>query len=257
MTRSFAARGAVLGLFLFASAAGAQQLVVGSGSQLLLGSGVLEAGCADVHVAGTLDIGSGSLRGARDVRADGALRGGSGVLALSGNLDAASGLLPQSGTVRIESGCGRAGSSLIGNHQFNRLTVENTAAFALTLPAGGTQAIATALVLRGGVERLVLRSSTPGALSLLSLTAGASQSIQRVDVMDVGAPTEPQSLAPVDPASIDSIDRGNSPFFFLGEFVGNLEPLVIPTLSTLWLGVLLSLMALLAVAYLRGRPSAG
>jgi hypothetical protein len=109
--------------------------------------------------------------------------------------------------------------------------------------------------LRGGIERLVLRSSAPGALSLLSLTAGASQSIERVDVMDVGAPTEAQSLAPVDPASIDSIDRGNSPFFFLGEFLGNLQPLVIPTLSALWLGLLLSLMSLMAFAHLRTRSS--
>jgi len=253
MSRTSTARAVVLCLLLGASAVHAQQLLVGSGSRLTLGSGTLLAGCADVRIDGSADIAAGNLRGARNVRVDGVMQGGTGTLSLSGDL-AAPGLLPQSGTVRIESGCATAGSTLSGNHSFNRLIVDSTTAFALVLPAGATQTIAAALVLRGGIERLVLRSSTPGALALLWLMHGASQSILRIDAIDIGAPEPAQYLAPVDPASIDSIDRGNTPRFLGG--IAFAAPLFIPTLSELWLGLLLLLIAVPAYRRFRARTVA-
>jgi len=239
-----------LGLLLGACPVLAQQLVIGSGSQLSLGDATLQAGCADLRVDGIVNIAAGSLLGAGDVRVDGVLEGGSGTLALSGDL-AAPGLVPQSGTVRIASGCASAGSTLTGEHLFNRLSVENTTAYALVLPSGTTQTINTGLVLQGGVERLVMRSTTPGAVSLLLLLSGGSQSIARVDAIDVGAPEPGQYLAEVDPASIDSIDRGNTPRF-LGV-MGSDTPVPLPTLNGFWLGVLVLLVGVPAVRSLRSR----
>jgi hypothetical protein len=241
-----------LALLLGACPAQAQLLVVGDGSRLSLGDATLQAGCADIRVDGAVDVAAGSLLGAGDVRVDGVLNGGSGTVALSGDL-AAPGLLPQSGTVRIESGCASAGSTLTGSHLFNRLSVANTSAYALTLPAGVTQTITTGLVLQGGSERLVMRSTTPGLVGGLLLLEGGSQAISRVDAIDVGAPEPGQYLAEVYPASIDSIDRGNTPRF-LG-ILGSDDPVPLPTLDGFWLGLLALLIGVPAVRHLRTRAS--
>jgi hypothetical protein len=168
-----------LALLLSACSAQAQLLVVGSGSQLSLGNAALHAGCANVLVDGIVDNAAGSLLGVRDVRADGILDGGSGTLALSGDF-AAPGLVPQSGTVRIESGCASAGSTLSGSHLFNRLSVENTSAFALTLPAGVTQTITTGLVLHADSERLVMRGrQTPSRVFQPVMPSGGATQPQQ------------------------------------------------------------------------------
>lgn len=234
---------------LFAGAGvSAQLLVVGSGARLNLGNSVMEAGCSDVQVAGTLEVGAGTLRGARHLAVPGSLRGGTGLVSLSGDLTAGGNLVPQTGTVRIADGCGSSESRVNGDHQFNRLSVQTSAPHRLVLPAGGTQAIAGALELVGGVERLVLRSSANGVVSLLSLAAGGGQTIHRVDAQDVGAPPTGQFLAPNLAASYDSIDKGNTPRFF-GDEPNHPVPALTP-------GGLLGLILLVCgVALIQLRPT--
>lgn len=246
---SWRAQACAVGLCcLFASTSFAQQLVVGSGAQLSMGSSVIETGCRDIRIEGSLDLGSGALQGMRDLAVPGALLGGSGLISLSGNLAAAGTLLPQMGTVRIVDGCGSAESRLAGNHQFNRLSVQTSAAHTLVLPAGGTQFISSALDLIGGAQRLVIRSSTATVLSYLSLAPAGSQSVDRVDAIDVGAPPTGQFLAPQAPDFYNSIDRGNTPRFLGGE-----EYVPIPTLSPWALVSLLLLITGLALTQLRSQ----
>ena len=224
---------------LLAAPCHAQQLVVGTGANLLLGSSVIDAGCRDIQIDGTVDIGSGGLHGARHLLVPGGLRGGSGLIALSGNLGAAGTLLPQTGTVRIVDGCGSTESRLSGDHQFSRFSVQTSASHALVLPAGGTQFINTALELRGGVQRLLISSTSPGLVSSLSLAASGTQLVDRIDVIDVGATPAGQFLAPLEPEFYNSVDRGNSPRFFAEE------ALPVPTLSPIGvIGLLLLIMTI-------------
>jgi hypothetical protein len=242
--------GSGLALLLVAAASPAAQLVVGSGASMSLGSATVNAGCRDLQITGTLDIGSGSLVGARNLTVPGLLRGGTGTVQLSGDLSAATTLQPQSGTVRIADGCGSSESRVIGDHQFFRLSVQSSDAHTLTLPAGGTQAIANGLELLGGTPRMVLRSSTFGVVSFLSLASGGSQLIGSVDAVDVGAPPGGQYLAPQAPESYNSIDRGNTPRFFADQ------PIVpVPALGAGGLSILSVLLAAIAMLALRSRAA--
>jgi len=237
-----------LGLFAYAPIGSAQQLVVGSGASLSLGSAIVDAGCNDLQVAGTLDIGAGTMQNVRDAGAGGTLRGGSGTLSLSGDLALGASLQAQSGTVRVADGCGRSQSRVVGDHQFNRLAVQSNSGRALVLPAGGTQMMASALELIGGLQRLILRSSAPGIVSYLALANGGTQSIQRVDAQDVGAPNGAQFLAPNLPSFYDSLDQGNTPRFFFGPDEA-IRP--VPALSPAALLILLLSMVAFAAVQLR------
>ena len=230
----------------FAQPGFGQQLVVGAGASFVVGSSVIDAGCRDIEVTGTLDIGAGSLQGARNLAVPGTLRGGSGLIQLSGDIDAAGNLQPQAGTVRIADGCGSTESNVIGNHQFNRLSVQTSNPHTLVLPAGGTQLIASGLELLGGLERLILRSSSFGSVSFLALANSGTQLVNRVDAIDVGAPPSAQFLAPNLPEFYDSLDGGNTPRFFADQPV---EP--VPALSPAGLISLLLLMAGMAFLQMR------
>ena len=225
----------------------AQQLIVGSGASFSLGSSTVDAGCNDLQIAGTLDLGTGTLRNVRDAGAGGTLRGGTGTLSLSGDLALGSSLQAQNGTVRVADGCGRTQTRVSGDHQFHRLSVQTDNGHTLVLPAGGTQFIASALDLIGGVQRLLLRSNAPGAVSFLALAFSGAQSIQRVDARDVGAPIAAQYLAPNDPAFYNSIDQGNTPRFFQSDD----QILPVPALTPIGLLLLLLSMAAIAVVPLR------
>ena len=220
----------------------AADLIVGNGARLSLGTSVIDAGCRDVAVSGTLDIDGGVLRGARNVSVPGSLLGGTGLVGLSGDLSAGANLVPESGTVRISDGCASTQSQVIGNHQFNRFTVQTSAPHELVLPAGGTQFIASALELIGGVQRLILRSSTFGVVSFLNLSNSGTQTVSRVDAIDVGAPPAGQFLAPNLAAFYDSIDRGNTPRFF-----GDSPVVPVPAMSDAGRLLLILLMAFMAI----------
>ena len=224
----------------------AAQLIVGNGASISLGSATIDAGCRDLDVLGTIDLGSGTLRNARDVSGNGNLLGGDGVLAVNGHLDLAPALQAQNGTVAINDGCDRSQSIVSGNHQFNRLIVSIANDHSLILPANGTQAIASALELQGGIARLIMRSSVQGVISYLSLASSGSQSVNRVDALDVGAPAQGQYLAPQPAATYDSIDQGNTPRFFADDDIVPVPALGIPGLA-----LLISLFAVLSGRQLR------
>lgn len=241
------------GWAFFSSALPAQQLIVGNGATLVTGSSVIDMGCRDVSVAGTIDIADGSLVGIRNLSASGTVRGGSGEIRLSGDLAVASALQAQSGTVAIVDGCGSATSQLIGEHRFANFSAQTSAAHELVLPVAQTQFVSGLLRLRGGVQRLVVRSATPAQLSLLELATTATQDIFRVDAVDVGGAPSGQHIAPDLPTVYDSIDRGNTPRFF-----GQDALVPVPTLSSLALVSLIGLLLLIGMTsirpFIRGTP---
>lgn len=230
----------------------AQQLIVGSGASFSLGSSVVDAGCHDLQIAGTLNLGTGTLANVRDAGAGGTLLGGTGTLSLSGDLALGASLQAQSGSVRVVDGCGRSQTRVSGNHQFHRFAAQTDSGHALVLPAGGTQMIANALELVGGVQRLILRSSSPGAVGFLALASAGTQLIQRIDALDVGAPDSAQYLAPSLPSFYDSLDQGNTPRLFLGPGDELITP--VPALSTV--GLLLLLLSMAAIAAVQFRNAA-
>ncbi len=244
LKESSAARGfgyaIALAACVIAGNAHSQQLNIGSGARFSLGTSTLDVGCRNLDVVGTLDIGAGQVRKARNVTASGSVRGGTGILSVNGDLAAAGALVPENGTVAIGDFCDPGATRITGDHAFNNLQVSITNDHTLILPANGTQTIAQSLVLQGGISRLVMQSSVFGAVGFLALAQAGSQFVNRVDAIDVGAPPTAQFLAPQPAASYDSIDRGNTPRFF-GDF-----PVVpVPTLS--WAGVFSMLLLLGAI----------
>jgi hypothetical protein len=240
---------AMLVLLALGSTCPAQQLIIGAGAGLSMGSSTVDAGCHDLQIAGTLDLGAGTLKSVRDAGAGGTVLGGTGTLSLSGDFSLGASLQAQNGTVRVADGCGRSQSRVTGNHQFNRLSVQTDTGHSLVLPAGGTQLIASALELIGGAQRLMLRSNVPGAVSFLALDNAGTQSIFRVDALDVGAPAAAQYLALGPPTFYDSIDQGNTPRFFVGPDDAPMVP--VPALSPSGLLLLLLSMAAIAVSQFR------
>lgn len=230
---------AALGLSLACGAGAQQQLVIGQGSALNLGSGSLDIGCRDLAVNGNLAVNNGTLAGARHVNATGAVQGGTGTLAFSGDLSAVGTLQPESGTVRSQDGCGTTVSRIQGVHQFFRFVAQSDLGRQLIFPAGATQDVAGRIELIGGAARLLVRSSALDSLALIRLASSATWFVNRIDARDVGATPDSPFIAPLDPVAYDSIDRGNTPRL-LGT---DGTPVPVPTQSGL--GALL--MALLLV----------
>ena len=243
---------AVLALFCYSAVCGAQNLIVGSGASFSMGSSIVDMGCRDLQLMGSLDVGAGTLQNVRDATASGGtLRGGSGVLSLSGDLSLGSALQAQNGTVRIVDGCGRSQSRVDGDHAFHRFAVVTDSSYRLLLPGGGTQTIGNALELSGGTERLELRSSVVGLVSFLALDDSGTQLISRIDAQDVGAPPAAQYLARDIPEFFDSIDRGNTPRLFVGI---DEPPIPVPALAPY--SLLLMLLSIVALAAVRLRTPA-
>jgi hypothetical protein len=220
-------------------AAQAQQLVIGQGSSLDLGTSTLDIGCRDLVVAGTLALGSGTLSAARNVDATGSVQGGNGTLAFSGDLNAAAALVPGSSTVRSQDGCASTRTRILGAHQFHRFVAQTDTGREIVFPAGLTQNIGNRIELLGGIARLVVRSSVPDALAFIQVVSG-SWLVNRIDVRDVGATINSIYIAPAPPEAYDSIDGGNSPRFLGGDAV-------LPIPSQSW-ATLLLLAAMLAAA---------
>jgi hypothetical protein len=226
-------------------AAQAQQLVVGQGSTLDLGTSTLDLGCADLVVSGTLALGSGTLSSARNVDATGSMLGGNGTLAFSGDLNVAAALVPGSSTVRSVDGCASTRTRVLGAHQFHRFVAQTDSGREIVFPAGLIQNVGNRIELLGGTARLVVRSSVTDTLAFIQVVSG-SWLVNRIDVRDVGATINSIYIAPAPPGNYDSIDLGNSPRFLGGDAV-----LPIPSQSPMTLLLLAMMLAAAAMFRLR------
>jgi hypothetical protein len=198
-------------LALAARAGFAAGLTVGPGASFGLGGGSVILNCLDLTVSGQFFAADGRVEAGRDVSVvtGGSLDGGNSEIRLSGDWANAGAFNPGSGSVRIEDGCGRNTSALIGNSTFFSFEATTASGRTLRPAANSTQVFQDNLVLAGTPgNELKIRSSSPGNWAFFTLEPGATQLIQRVDVMDNNA-SQGQLLAPGAPLASNSINSGN------------------------------------------------
>ena len=175
----------VLSTLLVAVAAPAAQLTVGAGSSIDLGSSQLDLGCADLTVAGSLSLSTGTIEGARDVSGAGVLAAGLGVLRLAGDWLPNSSFSTSLATVEFVDGCGRTAATILGDNSFATLRLLTTTSKLFAFEAARTQTIRTSLDIEGASGApATVRSTSSGTAAIFDFEPGGLGLAQAVDVDD-------------------------------------------------------------------------
>jgi len=233
--RTTARLGAALAaLALGGSPAVGQQVTIGAGSSLDLGSGQLTLGCADLTVAGTLSAGTAGLSQARDVTIDptGLVNGNSATLAVAGDWDNAGTFNAGTSTVQLVDGCSLTSAVIAGDTTFANLEMTTTSGFLYSFTAGSTQTVTGALSLEGAAANLLtIRSTLAGSEAFLNVQGSGSGDF--VDVQDSDATAG--NLVTLGP---NSVKGSNTPGWLTGVLVPALGALGLALLglSLLWSG---------------------
>ncbi|MEP1473105.1 MAG: hypothetical protein ABJK25_19165 [Halieaceae bacterium] len=203
----------------------------------------MDAACGDLDVAGSFSVGSGTATSLRNVTINsGTINGGSGSINLSGDWTNQGTFTPQSGTVNITDGCGTTASRLIGDSTFNRFTASTAIGRQLEPASGSVQTFTGGLTLSGAASnRLLIRTSSPGASAQFVLNQGASQSISAVDVQDIDS-SAGETIAPGPPQRFNSVNSGNNTNWFISAIK---EIVPVTTLPAPLLAILALLMLIL------------
>ena len=218
-------------------------LVVPANSSLNIGGGTIDLACTDVVVAGTLQIGTGSLVNVRHltIQAGGTIDGGSGAITLGGNWTNAGQFLPGTGSVQFRDLCALSSATITGNTTFSTASFVTATGKNYVFAVGSTQVVNNLLEIAGTAPLPIqFRSSSAGQVAFIDLLVSGVQQIQHVGVTDVWATG--QWLAP---ALTNEGGGGNANRWFggSGPVPGAANP--IPTLSD---GMQIVLAALLAAA---------
>jgi hypothetical protein len=218
----------------------AQAISVSSGALMSLGTGLLDAGCGDLNVAGTFSVGSGSAYSLRNVTINpGIINGGSGSINLSGDWNNQGTFNRQAGRVEIQDGCSTSVSKITGDTTFNQFRVATSSGKQLQPAAGSTQIFTGALDLSGPPsDRLLIRTSSPGATAEFILNPGASQRISGVDVQDIES-SAGETIAPGPPSQFQSVDSGNNSNWFIAAIRELVPVTTLPTQLLALLGLLI------------------
>lgn len=211
----------VVALALSPGLAGAQQVSVGAGSSMDLGSGAIDLGCSDLTVAGTLSGGSVGFDQARDVTIDptGVLNGGSAALRVAGDWDNSGTFNGDSSTVHLIDGCGLLSGTVAGSTTFASLDITTQSAKQVSFEAGGTTTVTGALDLHGQVGTLLKIRSTTGGIAAFLVSQGTA-STNSVDIEDNDA-TGGNSIL----LGSNSVKGLNTPGWELAALVPLLTPL--------------------------------
>jgi hypothetical protein len=214
--------------------------IVPAGSTVSLGGGAVDLACTDLVVAGTLQLGSGTVTNARHVTilAGGTIDGGSATVTLGGDWSNAGSFVPGTSAVRFRDGCSLTFATISGNTTFSTASFVTAAGRSFVFAVGSTQTINNVLEI-GGTAGLPVqfRSSVAGQVAYINLIASGTQLIQHVGVTDVWATG--QWLAPT---LMNEGGGGNASRWFGGSGPG---AAAIPTLGD---AMLLALAALLAAS---------
>ena len=217
--------------------------IIPSGSTVSLGGGAVDLACTDLVVAGTLQLGSGTVANARHVTilAGGTIDGGSATVTLGGNWSNAGAFVPDTSAVRFRDVCSLFTATISGNSTFSTASFVTAAGRNFVFAVGTTQTINDVLEI-GGTAGLPIqfRSGAAGQVAYINLIASGTQLIQHVGVTDVWATG--QWLAPT---LANEGGGGNANRWFGGSGAG---AAAIPTLGNV---MLLVLAALLAVTGMR------
>ena len=235
--------------------AAAQGISVGSSASFTVGDGSVDLGCGDLSIGGSVTIGSGTFTTMRDVNVSaGALFLGSGSMSLSGDWTNSGTVSAGAGLVTFVDGCGTNTSNIAGDTDFYDFSAVTSGGRLLQLAAGSTQTFGNSITLQGsGADPLTIRSSSPGSETFFVLPEGATQNILGVDVADNNADGG-QTLAPVAPEDVDSVDTGNNSNWFIAMLP---EIIAKPVTAIPLPGLLLlsGLLILLARRYQRPVPT--
>ena len=245
-------------MLLLHSALAAADFIVPPNAIVTLSGGTLDLGCTDLIVAGTLQVGGGQVLNARHVtiQPSGALDGGSGAIELGGNWSDTGGFLAGSSTVRFRDLCANASATISGSSSFANARFVSSIGKNYVFAVGSTQTISGVLEITGTAPQPIqFRSSAPGKVAYINLTATGTQQIVHVGVTDVWATG--QWLAP---GQQNEGGGGNANRWFGGS--GPVaRAAVIPALSDAMLLVLATLLAVIGTWFARrsrarvGRPN--
>ncbi len=184
-------------LVVLVTAAAGANVTIGADSSLDLGSGLLDLGCADLTVAGTLSAGTVGFRAARDVTIEpaGVLNANSATLEVAGDWDNTGTFNAGTSSVNFVDGCGVSLATLSGGTSFSTLTLTTATGKTYQLEAGSTQTIGTALSLSGAAGNLLtLRSTSPGSEATLDVQGSGTGDF--LDVADLHVTPNPIVFGP-------------------------------------------------------------
>jgi hypothetical protein len=228
----------------------AADFIVPANATVSLNGGSVDLGCTDLIVAGTLQLGNGQVLNARNVTVQpgGALNGGSGTIALGGNWSNSGIFVAGIGTVQFGDLCAIASATVSGSSSFANARFVSSIGKNYVFAVGSTQTITGVLEITGTASQPIqFRSSAPGQVAYINLTATGTQQIVHVGVTDVWATG--QWLAP---GQQNEGGGGNANRWF---GIPQSSEIPVPTLSTLMQGLLATLLAVAAALGLRRRAS--
>ena len=188
---------AAAALVVLVKVAAGANVTIGAGSSLDLGSGLLDLGCADLTVAGTLSAGTVGFSAARDVTIEpaGVLNANSATLEVAGDWDNTGTFNAGTSSVNFVDGCGVSLATLSGGTSFSTLTITTATGKTYQLEAGSTQTIGVALSLSGTAGNLLtLRSTSPGSAATLDVQGSGTGDF--LDVADLHFTANPIVFGP-------------------------------------------------------------
>ena len=243
---------AFAGIVLLAGAATTRaDLIVPAGSIVTLNAGTADLACTDVTVAGTLQVGAGSLANVRHltIAPGGLVDGGAGAIALGGNWNNTGSFVAGSSVVRFRDLCGIGNSTVAGNTSFGSVSFVSGTGKTYSFAIGATQTVVNLLEIAGTASQPIqFRSTSAGQTGFINLLGTGSQQIQHVGVTDVWATG--QHLAPT---LTNEGGGGNANGWFGGNAPVAVEP--IPTVSDVALFALVAMLGWLGAFRLRRRSA--
>lgn len=236
--------------FLLSSAAFAAGMTIPAGARLPLNGGTLDAAGGSLRIDGTLELGSGVLRGldALRIAVGGSADFGSGTATVTGDWENRGTFAAGSSRVELRDGAA-VQSAILGASQFATLSLVSAGGKRYHFESGLTQRVSALLQVLGNGLPIQLDVTTAGSAAFLDLAPTGTQVIANVGVSDVHAAG--QHLAPT---LTNQGGRGNAAGWF-GGVVPAVPPVPVPALS--WSALLALIAAFLFVATRRtARPRA-
>ena len=228
-------------------------MIVPTGCTMSLASAVMDLGCTDIIVGGTLNINTATVTGVRSVtiQGGGVIDGGSGSITLVGNWSNAGSFVPGTSSVSfIDNAACAAASTITGNTTFFNLSLVSTTGKVYSFQSGSTTRVNGLITIQGtAATSIKLVSTVPGSVANLLLAPGGTQNILHVGVTDIRAIG--QVLAP---GQTNQGGGGDAPGWFLGAVAAaGANP--IPTLGEMNLLLLILMLGAAGMAaFARVRP---
>lgn len=210
-----------------------------AGTSVSTGGGLFDLACADLRIAGTLNLDNGQFINVRAVNilAGGVINGGGGgVMSVAGNWSNSGSFVAANSTVNfIDDAACASVATISGNTSFANVSFVSTLGKTYTFAAGSTQTMLGGLTVSGTAALpIVLVSSTPGQYANFNSIGAQRISNAAVDWMAATG----NWLA----AGLMNRNLNGNVLRWFGQSGAQSEAQVVPTLSLTTLVLLISLM---------------